>query len=411
MDASPNNRRISRALYASGTAHMIVGTLVAAIGAYLFQLVAGRHLGPTAFAPITVLWTIQFLVFTTVFVPMEQLTIRRLSAAEQTSGPWRLFGGVIAGSVVVSTVFAAATRHRLLADEWVYLPILAILIAAYGGFALGRGILAGRRRFREYGFSTLAESVLRLLLAIAILGIGMGAVGVAWSMVAGPFVVLLWRPLSTETDLDDRPISPGSAQALATFVAANAASQTIVAAGPLVVGSLGATPAEVSVFFETFLLFRAPLTLAYGLIARVLPPFTRLVERGDRATLRRWAGRLAALGAIGAGLAYFFGRAVGPGAVAVLLGAEYRPSATIAGYAAAGVAIATIALFAQQMLIALRATAALATSWFAGLAAAAGAVSLATGTAGARVGAAFLVGEALAFALITASVVWVSRRT
>jgi len=27
MDASPNNRRISRALYASGTAHMIVGTL------------------------------------------------------------------------------------------------------------------------------------------------------------------------------------------------------------------------------------------------------------------------------------------------------------------------------------------------------------------------------------------------
>jgi len=411
MDASPNNRRISRALYASGTAHMIVGTLVAAIGAYLFQLVAGRHLGPTAFAPITVLWTIQFLVFTTVFVPMEQLTIRRLSAAEQTSGPWRLFGGVIAGSVVVSTVFAAATRHRLLADEWVYLPILAILIAAYGGFALGRGILAGRRRFREYGFSTLAESVLRLLLAIAILGIGMGAVGVAWSMVAGPFVVLLWRPLSTETDLDDRPISPGSAQALATFVAANAASQTIVAAGPLVVGSLGATPAEVSVFFETFLLFRAPLTLAYGLIARVLPPFTRLVERGDRATLRRWAGRLAALGAIGAGLAYFFGRAVGPGAVAVLLGAEYRPSATIAGYAAAGVAIATIALFAQQMLIALRATVALATSWFAGLAAAAGAVSLATGTAGARVGAAFLVGEALAFALITASVVWVSRRT
>ena len=218
MDASPNNRRISRALYASGTAHMIVGTLVAAIGAYLFQLVAGRHLGPTAFAPITVLWTIQFLVFTTVFVPMEQLTIRRLSAAEQTSGPWRLFGGVIAGSVVVSTVFAAATRHRLLADEWVYLPILAILIAAYGGFALGRGILAGRRRFREYGFSTLAESVLRLLLAIAILGIGMGAVGVAWSMVAGPFVVLLWRPLSTETDLDDRPISPGSAQALATSI-------------------------------------------------------------------------------------------------------------------------------------------------------------------------------------------------
>src|SRR3989337_3844215 len=84
-------RRFWPARRGTGIAYMIVGTLIAAVAAYLFQLVAGRDLGPTAFAPITVLWTIQFLVFTTVFVPMEQLTIRRLSAAEPEAGPRRLF--------------------------------------------------------------------------------------------------------------------------------------------------------------------------------------------------------------------------------------------------------------------------------------------------------------------------------
>lgn len=403
------SHRIPQALQASGTAHMVIGTLVAAMAAYGFQLIAGRHLGPTEFAPITVLWTIQFLVFTTVFVPIEQLTIRRLSAETPTGGSWRLFAAVIAGSVLLAAAFGVITRQRLLGGQWVYMPLLMILIAAYGGFALGRGVLAGRRRFREYGLSTAAESVLRLVLAVALLALGMGAVGVAWSMVAGPFVVLAWRPFHTERGGENGAPGPGSARTLATYVGANAASQTIVAGGPLVVGALGASPAEVSIFFETFLLFRAPLTLAYGLIARVLPPFTRMVEMGEQATVRRWAVRIGAVGAATGAAGYVVGRAIGPGAVALLLGAEYRPSPGIAGYAGAGVAIATIALFAQQILIAQRATGPLAASWFAGLVASAGVVAVATGSASARVGAAFLVGEAVAFGLIVASVVWTSR--
>jgi len=58
MDApSPTPRRFWPARRGTGTAYMIVGTLIAAIAAYLFQLVVGRSLGPTEFAPITVLWT------------------------------------------------------------------------------------------------------------------------------------------------------------------------------------------------------------------------------------------------------------------------------------------------------------------------------------------------------------------
>ena len=61
--SQPERASIARArvVLGSGTGHMIVGTLVAALAAYLFQLIVGRSLGPTVFAPITVLWTIQFL--------------------------------------------------------------------------------------------------------------------------------------------------------------------------------------------------------------------------------------------------------------------------------------------------------------------------------------------------------------
>jgi O-antigen/teichoic acid export membrane protein len=388
---------------------MIVGTLVAALAAYLFQLVAGRVLGPTAFAPITVLWTIQFLVLTTVFVPMEQLTIRRLSVTDPDAAPWRLFIGAVTAAVVVSTGFAALTLDRLLDGEPVYLAITAALLAGYGGFALARGLLAGHRRFKEYGLSTLAESVVRLAAALVLLALGVGAVGLGWTLVVGALVVWIWRPLRYEPVRGVPTNGRGSGADLGTYVAANAASQTILAAGPLVVGALRASSAEVSVFFETFLLFRAPLSVAYSLIARILPPFTRLVEAGEGHTLRRWAVRLGVLGAVGGALGYLVGRAIGPDLVALLLGSEFRPTPTLAAYAASGVAIATAALFSQQILIAMRATGRLAVAWLVGLTGAATTVALAGGSPSARVGAGFLVGEGIAFTLIVAMIVVLSR--
>lgn len=407
MDDATNLRTRARAAMGSGTGYMIVGTVVAAVAAYLFQLVAGRSLGPTAFAPITVLWTIQFLAFTTVFMPIEQLTIRRLNATEVAAAPWRLFALAIAGTTLVSVAFAAATRDRLLDGQWVYVAITGVLIVAYGLFALGRGLLAGRRRFREYGLSTLAESVFRLVLAIALLAAGFGTVGVAWTLVSGALVVYLWAPFSQERGAGgDLPVEAGTATALAGFVAATAAAQTLVAAGPLVVGALGAAAAEVSVFFETFLLFRAPLTVAYSLVARVLPPFTRLVEDGGIATLRKWTTRLVVAAATLSTGAYFAAHVVGPALVEVLLGAEFRPASDVAAYAAAGVVLATASLFMQQVLIAMRSTTTMAFAWGAGIVTAGIVIAITDGTASGRVGAGFLAGEAVAAAALAAIILF-----
>jgi O-antigen/teichoic acid export membrane protein len=383
----------------AGTGYMVVGTLVAALAAYGFQVIVARTLGSTDFAPIAVLWTIQFLAFTTLFVPMEQLTIRRLNADIPDAAPWRLFALVIVAAAALAVAVTATALDRLLEGNPAYLVVVAALIVGYGGFALGRGFLAGTRRYREYGLTTLAESVFRLALAVLLLALGVGTVGLAWTLVSGALVVYVFRPFRTDPGrIGDA--GRGTAAALAAFVGATSASQTIVAAGPLVVGLLGGSRAEVSILFETFLLFRAPLTVAYSLIARVLPPFTTFVESGRREVLRRWALRLAALGGAAGVAGYAAGAIVGPTAVAVLLGEEFRPPTGLAAFAGAGVGIATVALFTQQLLIALRATTLLAAAWISGLAAAAASVVLVGGTPMMRVGLGFLVGEAAAFALI-----------
>ena len=219
-----------------------------------------------------------------------------------------------------------------------------MLIAGYGGFALGRGFLAGQRRFREYGLSTLAESVLRLVLAIGLLAAGVEALGLAWTLVAGSLVIYLWRPFQGVRARErGAPVEPGTGGAMAAFITANAASQTIVAGGPLVVGALDGSPTEVSVFFETFLLFRAPLTVTYSLVARVLPPFTRWVEQSQRTVIRTWAVRLGIGAGVLAPASFVVGTAIGPALVELMLGAEFRPTRELAGYAAAGVVIATMA--------------------------------------------------------------------
>lgn len=47
-----------RGFRAPGTGHMLAGSLVGAVGSYLFQLIGGRTLGTDAFAAISVLWTV-----------------------------------------------------------------------------------------------------------------------------------------------------------------------------------------------------------------------------------------------------------------------------------------------------------------------------------------------------------------
>ena len=261
-------------------------------------------------------------------------------ADSQASIPTALVGLAVAAVVV----WASADTYFDGDSSFVWFVIATVGFHFF--FVVGRGYLAGHRRFRSYGYASGAASMLRLAIALLVVIVGPTVTGFAWAQVLGPLVIFFWRPWRTPDErrtgsrgeLEDEHVEQvGEKGLLSGLVLSSAASQALLLAGPLVAGALGATAAQFSITYATLVLARAPLTLGYNLIARVLPTFTEMAARGERRELRSWARGMGiagvALAFVGAGI----GAILGPPMVAVAFGDGFRPSATVAALAAAGV--------------------------------------------------------------------------
>jgi O-antigen/teichoic acid export membrane protein len=395
---------------------MLAGTVVAIVGAYGFQLLGGRVLGPVAFAPLTVLWSIQFLVMTVVMLPVEQLIIRRLELTGGRSARLREsavpLAALIGGTAVCVTTAMAVLGARATGGGVGYVLAAGLLVAGYTVFAAARGYLAGRHRYRDYGIATAAEALVRLLLAAAVLLVTADGLGLAVVMVLAPLGVLLVRPFAPATGtvphepVDDEPamdVMVGSTGGfLGPLVLANGAAQALLGVGPLVVAAVGAGPVTVSAVFVTFLLFRAPLWVIQSVLARVLPPFTALARRGEQAALRVWALRLAAGGTALAAVAAPLGWWLGPTLVGILFGDRFTPTASLTALVAVGTAVAAMTAVSSQILVAVGRTWHVGLAWTLALAVAALAIVAPVAAADVRVGLAFLAGEITALVLVTA---------
>ena len=126
-----------------GTLDIVLGSLVAGIGAYAYQFIGGRSLGEEGFAPIGVLLTAHFLAFVIVLLPIEQFVIRRLTLGFRG---WVLPARALA--LVASTAAAAAIVVGVAGDdyftsrrEFVMFVLLTVFLHFF--FAVGRGYLAG----------------------------------------------------------------------------------------------------------------------------------------------------------------------------------------------------------------------------------------------------------------------------
>lgn len=391
----------------AGTVSIVAGTAVSALSVYLYQVISARSLGSEAFAAIGVMWTISFLVFTVLNIPVEQYITRRLTLG---GGRWLPDRNAVltaatplAAGVVVGVGFTAATLDRFFEGSYGFVAVAAAILLSRSFLTLGRAFLAGRRRFVAYGVIVALEGVVLVILAVLVAVAEPSALAFVAILSVAPLVVFLARPLSTRPELRvlaDRV--PAGAGFLGALVVATAAGQLILAAEPVVVSFVGGSATAVSVIFVTFTLFRGPVTSAYNLIARVLPDFTVLAAEGDDHRLNVWAERI---GLAGFGMAVLFGASgwvLGPFVVELLYGEEFSPSSLVAGLAAGAVGFALASLFLNQIFVARGETGRLAVVWIAALIAAATAL-LVGGTAPmTRVATAFLVGEAAALVLLVA---------
>jgi exopolysaccharide production protein ExoY len=390
-----------------GTLDIVVGSLIAGLGGYAYQFLAGRSLGTDGFAAIGILLTAHFLSFVVVLMPIEQLVIRRLTLGARG---WVVPARAIA--LAASTAVAAGIVVSMSGDDYfvafssrsAFVLFVLATVALHFFFAVGRGYLAGNRRFRSYGYASAGASMLRLVIALAVAILAPTVSGFAWAHVLGPLVIIVWRPWKRPPNQPAKPASESEESGLlAGLVLAAAASQALLLAGPLVASRLGASNAEFSVVYATLLIARAPLTLGYNLIARILPSFTEMAVRGERRELRSWARGIAVasalLGVIGAGL----GAVLGPILVGVAFGSDFAPTPFVGAVAGGGVVLAAGGLFIGQILVAKGQSMRLALAWAAALIGAVVMVAIPFDDPILHVVVAFAIGEVVALSALVAA--------
>ncbi len=385
-----------------GTPYIVGGTIVASLGAYLFQVIGARALGEVggaaAFDPVSALLTVHFLIFTVLLLPVEQFEIRRITL-DRTGGAAAV-AWVIAAGAVGATAFTYFTRsHYFDGNPW-YALIGFVTVAGNALMALARGRLAGVRRFRAYGLVSGVVATVRVLLAVVFLRWAATGPNVGWALALAPFVVLAWVPFRRVGPADRPRQSEGAGRFLTGFVLASAASQVLLLLAPMAVGILADEPGLMSVVFVTFQLFRLPIVMTQNLMARLLPPFTSMAAAGRDDLLRRWVLRFAAGAVALTPPAAAAGGLLGPAVVRLLFGAEFEPTWEVAALAAAGAVLAAISLLAGQVLVARGRTMLLAASWVLAFAVAVAVLFLPMGEAGTLVCWSFVLGEVAALAAI-----------
>ena len=389
-----------------GTLEILVGSVVAGLAGLAYEVMGGRSLGTDGFAPVSALLTFHFLVFVVILGPLEQVTIRRLTLdADRPGVPVGAISTVLATALGAGAM-ALVLRARLFDGDAVYAGLVVASVLSHGLFALARGYLAGRGRFRSYGMVSGAAAVLRLALAWLVVAASAGAAWFGLALAVGPLVVLAWRVFAPAADQagQGRPAVIDTAAAEGHYVAglmlASAASQAILLAGPLIAALLGASPATISIVFVTFSVARAPLSLGHNLIARIVPPLTRLAAGGEYDRLVRLTR---ALGAATLGLAvaaYAVAALAGPALISFVFGSSFRPDPVAVGTVGSGVVVATGALVIGQVFVARGDTHRLATAWLGAMIAGALALLAPIDDPATRVAVAFVVGEVAAMSLL-----------
>ncbi len=336
-----------------GTGLIVAATAFSAVAVLVFQALGSRTLGTEGFAPIAVLWTLMFLIYTILQLPAEQHMTRALAVTHDRAAIGRVrtqMAGAFGLAVVIGVAFVWFTLDRFFEGDVRYVLVTGLIMVTRSVLAAGRGTLAGHRRFAGYGASIALEAGALLVGGIVMAVLDVPAITFTLVLVLAPLASLLARPFAEIVGSGPPPgIVAQRGSFLVWLILATGSSQLIIAGGPIAVSFVGGSAAAVSIYFTTFSLLRGPITSAYSLVARVLPDFTALANSADPGRLWAWAPRLAAGGAalavIGALGAWLFLDPI----VSAIYGPAFVPPTAAAVFGGAGIGLGLGALFASQI--------------------------------------------------------------
>lgn len=386
------------------TSALAAGSAVSGLLAYVFFAVVTHALGSTAAAPVSVLWAYWSFAGAALTFPIQHWIARSVSAHDGERSVREPLPGIALVSLAVAVVAAGASwvvRDRLFHSGAAWFPLLVGAVTL-GAAVMGmvRGMLTARQRFTALGIGLVAENGVRCVAAAALMAAGVdNPVAYGGCLLAGYVAASIWPSTFRLADTGSR----GDGSPLA-FLGGTAGGQTIgqvvLTGGPVVLALAGGSAAQVTALFAGLALFRAPYTLALGLVASLTGWFTRLVVERRRDHLRRIRNWLVLAAVAGSAGAAVVGAVAGPVLMPLIFGHDIKLSSGLTLVLAVGSTIAMANLVATLLVLAHGRTPGLVRSWL--LAVVPGVVWFAVGGGSAldRTCWTFLVVEAAAFCLL-----------
>jgi O-antigen/teichoic acid export membrane protein len=397
------------------TQALAVGSATGGVLAYIFFVLATRSLGANAAAPVSVLWTYWSFSAAALTFPVQHWIARSVAARRSEGAVYVALPRVaiaVGMAGVLSGALAWLGRESLFHRGDVWFPLLVVWVTIGSGFiGVVRGGLSARNRFSSVAWALVADNALRCLAAIALIIVGAHeSLSFGICLALGSLVGFLW-PSSFRFSAEG---AGGDHDSPLAFLGAAAGGQligqAILTGGPVLLALSGGSARDVTGLFAALALFRAPYTLALGLVSQLTGRLTTLVVERQHDSLRRV--RLAIVGSSGVvvAVAAGLGAVVGPWLLPLIFGEhvtiDWLPSTLVAVGSALALAnlVITISIMAQSR------SHAIARAW--GLALLGGAVTFAVSWDAplGRTCWTFLVAEALAFVALAAEELRGSRK-
>jgi len=348
------------------TTVLAVASVVAGVLAYAFFALTTRSLGPTAAAPVSVLWTYWTFAAAALSFPIQHWVAHN-AAAHGGRGPVaramphvRL---VVALVAVLAGAVSALFRQQLFHNASLWYPILVVVVTIGAAFiGLVRGGLAAQHRFASLSATLIGENAFRCVAAIVLIAAGdpipqtYGLV-----LVLGSFIGLFWP--SAYLMSHDGSGHVASLRFLGGAAGGQLIGQVVLTSGPVVLAFTGGSAAQMTSLFAGLALFRAPYQMVLAMVAKLTGQLTQLRVRGAITALRRF--RQAVVGATV--VAVPFGAAVGyllgPTLIPLIFGSGVSLSASVCAVIAAASTLALSNLVVSVMLLASNRSASVASSW------------------------------------------------
>ncbi len=396
-------RRDHRLAAANDALVLLVATGLSGLLSYLFVGIGTRAVGPAAFAPVGVLWTLWALTSAVVTFPVQHWIIRTVAADGDEAGvaaQRRPILLAVVGSTVAWAVVLVAVRDLLFGQDGLAFALMAGLLPL-GSLLVGvsRGLLAARSRFGAVAAGILGENAIRVVVALAVVGLADPRwFGVA--LLAGFAVVACWPRALVVADAARVGPSTARSGSMGDLAGGMLGSQVVLTAGTLVVPLVGGTAAEVTTLFAGLALVRGPYMLMVGVATRLTRPLTNLVTTGRLHDLRRLETVLVVASLVGAVFAWLAGPWAFGVVIPLVFGAGIDLPTVAAGSLAVGAVLALASLVQTVVLLARDRTTLIRWAWGAAVVVGAVAIAATTGDPVVDVSVGFVAAEVTAWLVL-----------